>query len=172
MKERLSALMDGELQGEEFLSQLGRLQSDPGLRSTWDTYHLIGDALRGHVCPAIVTGVVARLKQEPTVLAPRRHPAGFGRLARYAMSAAAGIAAIALVSWTAAPLWRGAPQIAASPAPAEVKQAAAAEPRATVTAAEVENYLLAHQPYSQTSMLQGIAPYVRTVADEGQVSQR
>ena len=32
--------------------------------------------------------------------------------------------------------------------------------------AEVENYLLAHQPYSHTSAMQGIVPYARTVAYE------
>jgi len=32
--------------------------------------------------------------------------------------------------------------------------------------AEVENYLLAHQPFSHASAMQGIAPYARTVADE------
>jgi hypothetical protein len=35
-----------------------------------------------------------------------------------------------------------------------------------VIGVEVENYLLAHQPYSHTSAMQGIAPYARTVADE------
>jgi hypothetical protein len=41
-----------------------------------------------------------------------------------------------------------------------------------LTAAEVENYLLAHQPYSHTSTLQGVAPYVRTVSDEREAEKK
>jgi hypothetical protein len=40
----------------------------------------------------------------------------------------------------------------------------------TMPAAEVENYLLAHQPYSHASAMQGIAPYVRSVAEERRVA--
>lgn len=40
----------------------------------------------------------------------------------------------------------------------------AAPPAAT----QVADYLLAHQRYSSTSAMQGMAPYVRTVADEGE----
>ena len=47
MKEKLSALIDDELHEEEVASQLGRLKSDAQLRQAWDTYHLIGDTLRG-----------------------------------------------------------------------------------------------------------------------------
>ena len=36
----------------------------------------------------------------------------------------------------------------------------------SVAPAEIENYLLAHRPYSHTSAMQGIAPYGRSVADE------
>ena len=39
-------------------------------------------------------------------------------------------------------------------------------PQAPIASAMLENYLLAHQPYSHTAVLQGVAPYVRTVADE------
>jgi sigma-E factor negative regulatory protein RseA len=171
MKERLSALIDGELSGEEFARHVGRLGSDAGLRNAWDTYHLIGDALRGDISAEIASRVVARLRDEPTVLAPRRAAVSFRRLSWYAMSAAAGIAAITLVVWTAAPLWRNEPQLAATPAPVASEGApfaplTEANGRRAASLGEVENYLLAHQPYSHTSAMQGIAPYVRTIADE------
>jgi hypothetical protein len=87
------------------------------------------------------------------------------------MSAAAGVAAVTLVAWTAAPLWRNQPQVAVTPAASGSESAPAASLAAVnadraVPAGEVENYLLAHQPYSHTSAMQGIAPYVRTIADE------
>jgi len=76
-----------------------------------------------------------------------------------------------LVVWTAAPLWRNEPQLAATPAAVASEGASFAPPtaasgRQAASLGEVENYLLAHQPYSHTSAMQGIAPYVRTIADE------
>ena len=165
MKERVSALIDGELQSDSLHAHLGRLRSDPELRGAWDTYHLIGDAIRGQVGPRIVDRVVARLREEPTVLAPRPEKSHSRRLGWYAMSAAAGVAAVAFVVWTASPGWRTEPQLAGA------QEAAAAATAAPVTlvssvAPEIENYLLAHRPYSHTSAMQGIAPYGRSVADE------
>ena len=153
-------LMDGELDESELARNLALLRSSTDVRRTWDTYHLIGDALRGHLAPALAARVSERLAAEPTVLAPRER-APRGRLARLAISAAAGAAGIALVAWLALPgLKPEPPQVAVSaPTPA---------PAAPVTpvAVGVENYLLAHQSFSPTGAMQGVAPYVRTVADE------
>jgi sigma-E factor negative regulatory protein RseA len=165
MKEKLSALIDGELQGDGLHAHLGRLRTDPELQRAWDTYHLIGDALRGQISPAIADRVVARLREEPTVLATRpQRPSG--RLGWYAMSAAASVAAVAFVVWTASPGWRAEPQLAGGPAAATVATPAPVTLVSSVPPAEVENYLFAHQPYSHASAMQGIAPYGRSVADE------
>jgi sigma-E factor negative regulatory protein RseA len=174
MKEKLSALIDGELQSNDCQAHLGRLKTDTELRRAWDAYHLIGDALRGHVGADLTDRVVARLHEEPTVLAPQRKVTAAGPLAWYAMSAAAGVVAVTLVVLTASSSWRAEPQFAAGPAtgvsgPVTTTVAAgspAAEAKPPVIGVEVENYLLAHQPYSHSSAMQGIAPYARTVADE------
>ncbi|TMG75791.1 MAG: anti-sigma 24 factor [Betaproteobacteria bacterium] len=173
MKEKLSALIDGELQGNDCQAHLGRLRTDTELRRAWDAYHLIGDALRGHVGADFTDRVVARLQEEPTVLAPqRRKMTAAKRVAWYAMSAAASVAAVTLVVLTASSGWRAEPQLAAGP------ETGVSGPVTTVAASvsatdagpllvgvEVENYLLAHQPYSHISAMQGIVPYARTVAD-------
>jgi sigma-E factor negative regulatory protein RseA len=160
MKERISALMDGEL-GEADLNQdLAQLKSNPDLRRAWDTYHLIGDTLRDHVVPGYAARVSERLAAEPTVLAPHRRTAR-GKLAQIAFSAAAGAAGVALVAWMALPAFRPeAQQVAVS--------GSAVAPVAVVTPAAVgvENYLLAHQNYSPAGAMQGVAPYVRTVSDQ------
>ena len=167
MRERLSALVDGELGSGDLRAQLARLKSDRELRAAWSTYHLIGDTLRGHLGPEINERVATRLRDEPTVLAPRAVPVT--RHAWYAMSAAAGVAAVALVVWTASPMWNSGPEIAKGPG-ASASTVASAAPQArtqpVAAHAEVENYLFAHQPFSHTSAMQGIAPYARTVADE------
>jgi len=164
MNERISALMDGEVDASQLSQDLARLKSSSDLRRTWDAYHLIGDALRGPISPALTASVSQRLAAEPTVLAPRRSfPRG--KIARLAFSVAAGAAGVALVVWMALP--------GLSPAPLQVAISAPAGKRPVSdllsmppAAVGVENYLLVHQAYSPAGAMQGVASYVRTVADE------
>lgn len=157
MKETMSALVDGELDDAEASRQFASLRGDPDMRRDWDTCHLIGDALRGHLSMPVASRVAQRLESEPTVLAPKSRPAPARHYARWALSAAASIAALLLVSWMALPMFQSEaqPQMALAPA-----------------AVGVQNYLLAHQRYSPSSTMQGVAPYVRLVADENDGSGR
>ena len=68
--ERVSALVDGQVRGEEFAQTVAYLASAPEAQHTWDTYHLIGAAmrssgepLRAHD-PAFVTRLRAKLAEE------------------------------------------------------------------------------------------------------------
>jgi sigma-E factor negative regulatory protein RseA len=165
MKENLSAWMDGELEDHQTRQFPQQLKRDAGLRGDWDCYHLIGDALRGVQGPDLCARICTRLDAEPTVLAPPRRGAA-EKLRWIALSAAASIAAVAFVGWMAlSGVQQDSVQIAAKPAP-EVKQAA-------VPAGEVANdYLLAHQRYSPSNAMQGVAPYVRTVSEERGAARR
>jgi sigma-E factor negative regulatory protein RseA len=165
MKEKLSAWMDGEL-GEQQAPQLPQqLKRDAELRGDWDCYHLIGDALRGVQGPDLCVKICARLDAEPTLLAPQRRGTA-EKLRWIALSAAASIAAVAFVGWMAVSgVQQDSAQIAGTPA-AEVKPVA-------VAAGEVANdYLLAHQRYSPSNAMQGVAPYVRTVSEERSAVRR
>ena len=161
LNEKLSALVDGELPNEELSVHLAVLKGDVDARAAWDACHLIGDVLRGHVTPDICAHVVRRLEAEPTVLAPRTRSWARSPVAAWAMSLAAGAAAVALVIWTVLPNMRGEIQVAQTPALSPMPSAEAPP------AMEISDYLLAHQRYSATSAMQGVAPYVRTVAYEG-----
>jgi len=169
MRERISALMDDEGTESELDQDIIRMQKDSVLRRTWDTYHLIGDALRGDVAPGLCARVSERLAAEPTVLAPQRRRVD-ARVAQIGLSAAAGVAGIALVAWLALPqLQSESRQVAAVPPPTVATAAVPASPVAssvTPAAVGVENYLLAHQRFSYAIAIQGVAPYARTVADE------
>ena len=46
MKSKVSALMDGELDQQDVLNIIEAIKKDNNLRDEWETYHLIGDALR------------------------------------------------------------------------------------------------------------------------------
>jgi sigma-E factor negative regulatory protein RseA len=162
--ERISALMDGEADEPELTRDLIHLSSNGDLRRTWDTYHLIGDTLRGHAAPALAAKVSQRLDREPTVLAPPRR-APRGKIAQLVYSAAACVAAVALVVWLALPGLKPEPQQVAASAP-QGTLSAAPEAALTPAAVGVENYLLAHQSFSPAGAMQGVTLYVRTVADE------
>ena len=158
MNERISRLMDGDVDAAEMDALLSTLKSDAAL-ATWSCYHTIGDALRGE--PAVTRGVgaaVARqLVAEPTVLAPRAADAS--RPASWAWAAAASVAAMTVVGWTAYSLIDATPAGFAKAAEAGAVRAAQAR-QITIPA----DYLLAHQEYSPANALQSVGPYLRDVA--------
>jgi len=163
MKHRLSELMDGELDDRSAAEVIEALGRDADALQTWRTYQLISDAMRqGRVLSdGFMARVSARLAAEPTVLAPRALQAEPRRWA--ALSIAASLAAVALVGWLAF-----APQ---PPAPAPVAQAPVAQvqpekPAIVPLPSAANDYLLAHQGFSPRLLLQGMAPYVRTVSEQ------
>jgi sigma-E factor negative regulatory protein RseA len=168
--ERISELMDGELEGREAQRQLARIKQDQHLAHCWSTFHLIGDALRGErtLSRAVGSRVAAQLASEPTILAPR--PFTFKRVATYAMSAAASVSAVALVVWMASnnPL---APQAEVATVPAPVVPAVTPSPQlaSVPSEGEMNEYLIAHQEFSPSTAIQGLAPYIRGVSGTKQV---
>jgi sigma-E factor negative regulatory protein RseA len=175
MKAKISALMDGELERHEAPATLAALQNDGDAREAWRTYHLISDALRETraLSADFARRVAERLAEEPTVIGPGRlaPETGLQRARWLVLSAAASIAAAALVGWLAFGPQQGAgpaPQLAQRAAPQLAQTAAPSAPpkeAASVPPPEAANdYLLAHQGYSPRVSLQGMAPYVRLVA--------
>ena len=172
---KISEWMDGELSEHETRAQVERLKHDPELRECWGVFHLIGDVMRGE--RALSGGfdgrVVKRLAEEPTVLAPRSPAAR--RVVTYALSAAASLSAVALVGWMAffnnplAPQ----PEIAQAPTPTTPAVLAPEPQLASVPSDGTMNeYLIAHQEFSPSSEIQGLAPYIRSVSRSQQVQGR
>ncbi|HSO05993.1 MAG TPA: sigma-E factor negative regulatory protein [Pelomicrobium sp.] len=166
MNERLSALADGELEDFEAQALMKRMPSDADLMRDWAIYHVIGEALRQERTYRIdIVGVVGRrLAEEPTVLAPR--PVRRKRLQVYALSAAASAAAVAMVAWV---MLQGQPPATMAPmaqGPAAVVAGSAGIPVATPVNAAMDDYLRAHQEYSPSTQILGVAPYIRTVSGE------
>jgi sigma-E factor negative regulatory protein RseA len=156
VKEQISALMDGELDGQAADGAIASLRGEGESLEAWRTYHLVSDAMRDTrlLSAGFAARVAERLAQEPTVLAPanlRRAP-----VKRFALAAAASVAGVGLVGWLAF-----APQ-AQSPQPASQ---AAAKMQTIPLPSATNDYLLAHQGFSPRVSLQGMAPYVRTVAE-------
>jgi sigma-E factor negative regulatory protein RseA len=170
MKDRLSALMDGELDDKSAAEVLQTLESDREAVDTWRTYQLISDALRQNrlLSDGFTARVSARLAAEPTVLAPRAATPILQPDSRrwVALSAAASLAAVALVGWLAfAPQPQLAPSVAQAPV-SEPKPTQPAQPVIVPLPSQANDYLLAHQGFSPRNSLQGMAPYVRTVSEQ------
>ena len=70
MNEHLSAWMDGELSDKQARLLLSQLKLDAALRTNWDCYHLIRDALHGVHGPDLCVRIFARLDAEPSTDAP------------------------------------------------------------------------------------------------------
>jgi sigma-E factor negative regulatory protein RseA len=192
-REQISALMDGELD-EARVQTVCQSMKDDDACACWASYHLIGDALRRETFAQgdFARRFAERLAGEPTVLAPGSHPAGERAASRaaswsahwpdqvrarpwyYGMAAAAAVAAVGLVGWFGAQEFNLGPalteQAAATPARTGVAsiavnaQSSAAMSRRAPSMA-LDPYLLVHQEFSPTTVMQGVRPYVRTVAD-------
>ena len=64
--------MDGELDQQDASGVIESLRKDDDLQQEWETYHLIGDALRqsSRLSMDLSSSVSHKLESEPTVLSP------------------------------------------------------------------------------------------------------
>jgi sigma-E factor negative regulatory protein RseA len=159
MNENISRLMDGEIDATEMNAVCTTLRNDTAM-ATWNCYHVIGDALRGEspVTRNIAWTISRRLADEPAIIARRAaSPSG---PAAWAWAAAASLAAMTVVGWTAYSMVDAAPAGFAKAREAGTMSAAQMRPVTVLPA----DYLLAHQEYAPTNALQGVGPYLRDVA--------
>ncbi len=143
MSERLSAFVDGEIEGPERDGVIDALYQDPELRRAWERFHLIGDAMRGTGpvpgADAVARDVGAALSSEPAVrLKPRPKPRLKPRVRRSGLHPLSGLALAAAVAGIAVlGLHRldggGAqpPRVADASPPESAAAGSAAKPRAS-----------------------------------------
>ena len=169
MKEKISALMDGKLEGSGADALIEELRRGGEARETWRVYHLAADAMRDTrlLSDGFAARLAQRLQSEPTVLAPRR-AAPRPRWIAMPAAVAASVAAIALVGWLAfgpqQPPHQPSAPVAQATVPPVAK--AAVRPARVPLPSATPDYLLAHQGFSPRIGLEGMAPYARTVSDE------
>jgi sigma-E factor negative regulatory protein RseA len=179
--EDVSQLMDGECEAGEAVRELIRIKDDPERREAWNTYHLIGDAMRATarepvhlLSPGFDVRLAQKLAAEPTVSPPRAQA--------WALPIAACVAAVAVVGWMTfsalkpegtgtviAQLPQKAPEQTVR-APEMPAPAVAPKPLPEVAGdkrTHMHEYLLAHQGISPSTAIQGVTPYIRTVSDTG-----
>jgi len=154
MTQDLSSLMDGELSADEAHRAIAACSASEEHKKTWYLYHCIGDVMRGQSPRRVeMPGeVFESIRQEPTVLAPRRLRQA--TVARLAMAAAASVATVGVVGWLGTQGGASVPAespLAAKSAGSAVQPVANMAPVVPPTAApvavteDVSAYLAAHR---------------------------
>lgn len=192
---QLSAMVDEQLDAMETDLALRRLSRDSGLQARWERYHLISNALQGHLPDALDLTFAARIHQaiaaEPlpkSVAQPLpawyKPVTGFGLAASVALAALVGIRMNPPdVPPTAAPLVSTAAPPPASFAAARARsmnvplQVAALNspvnpPAAEPNAVRLNSYLVNHNGYASMNSVHGMLPYVRMVGYQTTDSNR
>lgn len=104
MENKVSELMDGELDNQSVSNIIGALKKDRDLQEKWQTYHLIGDAIRQSSCLSIniSPSVSQKLETEPVIFSPQaviKPPANYDRKQKYKIVAfAIAASVIAMIS--------------------------------------------------------------------------
>jgi sigma-E factor negative regulatory protein RseA len=167
---KLSAFIDNELSDSQAAVFAGRLLENDELRTTWERYHLISDAIRNELtCQpnAVCQRVRETLDTEPTILAPKRMPRSVLRPAA-GLAIAASVAAIAIIAWQPGDEQEPAGQplavIETPVQPAATVQFVSGEVRSTMpTAPRLNGYIVNHHERTANLGMQGVTPYVQLV---------
>lgn len=191
-KELLSALVDGELHGEELEQALACAESAEGCAS-WEIYHLVGDVLRSpdlahHSQHDLLSGLREKLAQEPPPLqlassqlqqvatglaqsdacvVPLRDPAANSSVFRWKVAASfATVAAVAALGWNllgTVNAPQGA-QLAAAPASISTPVLVATGEGDVLRDPKLDALLANHQQYASRPSLQTPAEFLRNAS--------
>lgn len=149
MTQEISSLMDGELDPNEAGRAIRSCCASREAADTWQTYHLIGDVLRGgRPHPTSTAERVRRaLVSEPAIIArPKRvYETTIGRVA---IAAAASVATVGVVGWIGSQggqVPSATPIMATKAVPAPAIQPVANTTVVPAATLDVQDYLAAHR---------------------------
>jgi sigma-E factor negative regulatory protein RseA len=182
--ELISALADGQLQGEAFGRAVEVAVADAAARRRWATYHLIGDVLRsgelavGSEPVAFAARLRERLHEEPPLAAPARvepeaavaRPVEAANDTSFRWKVVAGVASFAAVGAIG---WSLAGGIGARPEAAELAKAgngtvltSTADRGVMIRDPQLDELLAEHRHVRGPSALQLSAGFVRNTTFE------
>lgn len=178
MKDKLSALLDGDLDEQSARPVFDSLRRDASLRRDWDAYCTIGDVLRGEGAgsPDMLKRVMATIEVEPTLLAPQprtEETASGSRAWRALMPIAASVMGVAAVGLVASSIYSGSEPVAQVASVVERAHIADSAPvRPVAVTVDVEDphreYVFAHQAMTGGGPIPGAVQYIRSVSVAGQ----
>lgn len=170
MNEKISALIDAELDELDERRVLESVKNDPALRATWERYHLIRAAMTRQLTVLAPSDMPERVRsrleaEQDTVKSLRFWPLAGG------FAAAASIAVVAIFGLQT--LRGPATPVAVAPvatvavnsnAPAAASQADMSTPLPNPED-QLNFYLVGHNEFMPTGGMGNMLPYVRVVAD-------
>jgi sigma-E factor negative regulatory protein RseA len=173
MKEKISELLDDELNDLEHYRLMQALEDNRELRGVWDRYHLMRAAMRKELDIMVSPGLADRVGESIRADQPYRgHPAGrtagFPRYARAAagLAIAASVALVAIFTLQPQSL-PGVPAspLAAlkSPAPVAAGDAANFLKPPAARQSTLNTYLVEHSEFTPNAGMNGMMSYVRIV---------
>lgn len=186
MKDKLSALLDGDLDEPSSRITLDALSRDPALRRDWDAYCLIGDMLRqeGLCTPGFTERVMAGIDAEVTLPVAKTAAVGnrnaaanqrrFWQLAMPVAASVMGVVAVGLVAKTLYLPTGAAITTAEATLPAAVQLAESSAAAMPVVDRDAMNrqFVFMHQSTTGGGPISGAVQYIRTVSDvRGEVRQ-
>jgi sigma-E factor negative regulatory protein RseA len=166
LKEKLSLLLDDELDSQESLRLYQRISADPVVRAQWNRYSRISAAMRsGQVLmpdDGFADRISAALADEPTILAPAALPRK--QPVRERVVTAALAASLALVAVLVAKSFN---EYSPVTGPNLLATAGSIGPAATQAsmAPEFQDYLVAHYETAYLAGAQGMLPSVRLASN-------
>lgn len=182
-QELISALADGQLQGEAFARGVEAATGDPAGREAWHTYHLIGDVLRsgelaaGTMPAAFLSRLQARLQQEQLAAEPVEgavmtqglpRPAANDANFRWKVVAGfASIAAVAAIGWSVLGALSAKPEQAQLATTGNATVLAGSERGVMIRDPRLDELLAAHRQLGGASALQMPAGFLRNATFEG-----
>ena len=186
-QEMISALADGQLQGEAFARGVEVAAGDPAALEAWHTYHLIGDVLRsreitvGMVPEAFLRRVQRRLQQEqrigvaaispiqpvPEPKADERAAANDSSFRWKVVAGFASLTAMAAIGWTMMAGSAGKPQEPQLAAAQRATVLAGTERGVMIRDPKLDEFLAAHRQLGGASALQMPSGFIRSATFEG-----
>jgi|SRR5687768_2860288 len=172
--ERISILLDGEMDRSDAAAAIAALCADPALRRHWHELHRVGDALRSEEVAALdaadfCSRVTALIATEPTVLAPRAPLAASG-MRRYWVPGLAVAASAAAVAFIAVPLMRTPETVSVAKSSPPTVEVVAQKSLPTIVNARglspsFNPYLAAHRELTGNSVVPRATVYLRSAED-------
>lgn len=166
--QRLSALLDGELDAGECEALVEHLRHDKDACRSWALLSCVGDAMRSpEVASCHSDGFVARvsaaLQGEPTVLAPAALPRRAVARRWLLPGAGAAVAAAVLIAVGLPSQQASAPEVTVAKAPPGPTTTVVAAPTPVIDRSpQLERYLAAHRELAEPTLMPNSTPYLRT----------
>jgi sigma-E factor negative regulatory protein RseA len=193
LDEKISALVDGELDDFGQQAAISALSRDESQRQRWERYHVISDTLQRNMAPAMdpqfSTRVMQALESEPAILVPKpkksqetpsgqsswtRRVAGLAVAASVAMIGVFGVQTMNQQNPAMAPTMsgqpiaklsipQGKPQLAQQVAESTSPLSQADAAHQRYLGQHLNKYLVDHSQRAAQARVQGVMPYARII---------